>query len=87
MTTVHPQGSGPSLDVQAKAEYRRRLQDLREELEEAQRFGDQGRAARAQEEMISIAEQLASAVGLGGRDRRTGSDAERALSPRPNRHI
>jgi hypothetical protein len=80
VTTAHAHGSGPILDPQAKAEYRRRLQDLREELEEAQRFGDQGRAARAQDEMNSIAEQLTSAIGLDGRDRRSGAPAERARS-------
>ena len=80
VTTAHAGGSGPILDAQAKAEYQRRLQDLREEFEEAQRFGDQGRTARAQDEMNSIAEELTSAIGLGGRDRKTGGDAERARS-------
>jgi CheY-like chemotaxis protein len=73
-------GSGPILDAQAKAEYRRRLVELQEELDEAQRFDDQGRVAEAQDEINAIATQLASAVGLGGRDRRTGSGAERARS-------
>jgi hypothetical protein len=80
VTTGHAYGSGSILDAQTKGEYQRRLKDLREELEEAQRFGDQGRAASAEEEMNSIAEQLTSAIGLGGRERRTGSDAERARS-------
>src|SRR2546425_82870 len=51
VTTGHAHGSGSILDAQAKAQYRCRLQDLREELGEAQRFGDQARAARAEEEM------------------------------------
>jgi tetratricopeptide (TPR) repeat protein len=70
--------AGTVLDPRAKAEYRQRLDDLKEELEEAERFGDRGRVARAQEEIEAIAEQLAGAVGLGGRDRRAASDVERA---------
>src|SRR5207302_6084795 len=66
------------LDARAKAEYRRRLEDLRDELEEAERFNDPERAARAQWEIDQIAEQLASGLGLGGRSRKTSSMAERA---------
>jgi hypothetical protein len=70
--------AGPALDAQAKAEYRSRLEDLRAELEEAEAFNDPERAARAREEMQFIAAELSSAVGLGGRDRRAASNAERA---------
>jgi len=69
---------GPILDARAKAEYKSRLGDLRKDLEEAERFCDPSRAERAQREIDALAEQLASAVGLGGRDRRNGSEAERA---------
>ena len=79
MGTEHQAGdAGPVLDPRAKAEYRRRLDDLRDQLEEAERFGDLGRVQRAQDEIEAIAAQLAGAVGLGGRDRRAASDAERA---------
>jgi Domain of unknown function (DUF4118) len=74
------QDAGPILDLRAKAEYRRRLAELREELEEAQRFNDRERSTRAQKEMDSIADQLAAAVGLGGRNRRATSRAERGRS-------
>jgi energy-coupling factor transporter ATP-binding protein EcfA2 len=73
-----PGDAGPVLDARAKTAYRQRLDDLRDELAEADRFGDRGRVARAQEEIETIAEQLAGAVGLGGRDRRAASDVERA---------
>src|SRR5262249_59113150 len=66
------------LDPQAKAAYRRRLEELRAELAEAEEFNDSGRAERAREEMEAIGAQLASAVGLGGRDRPTGAAGERA---------
>lgn len=71
-------GTGSALDAAAKAAYRRRVEDLREEVEEAVRWGDPERAARAREEMDFIATELTAAVGLGGRDRPQSSDAERA---------
>jgi non-specific serine/threonine protein kinase len=70
--------AGPILDAQAKAEYKHRLNDLQRDLEEAERFNDPTRTVRARNEMNALAEQLASAVGLGGRNRRIGSEAERA---------
>jgi len=72
--------AGPILDAQAKAEYKHRLDDLRRDLEEAERFNDPTHAERARAEMDALAEQLASAVGLSGRNRRVGSEAERARS-------
>jgi hypothetical protein len=72
--------AGPVLDAHAKAQYKRRLDDLRQELNEAKQFNDLGRAVQAQDEMHAIAQHLACAVGLGGRDRKTSSDAERARS-------
>ena len=70
--------AGAMLDPQAKAAYRRRLEDLRDELDEATYNNDMGRAARAQEEMDFLLAELSAAVGLGGRDRKAASDAERA---------
>ena len=79
--SVAAQGNaGPALDAQAKAAYRRRLAELREEVEEAERFNDPGRAVRAREEIDALTDQLAAGVGLGGRDRVTGTAAERARS-------
>jgi tetratricopeptide (TPR) repeat protein len=70
--------AGEALDAQAKAEYRRRLEELEGELDEARAFGDPERAARAEEERDFLVRELAGAVGLGGRDRRLGSPSERA---------
>jgi IPP transferase len=70
--------AGALLDDAAKASYRRRLDDLREDLDEAERFHDVERAARLREELDFISAELARAVGLGGRDRRAGNAAERA---------
>lgn len=70
----------PVLDAKAKAECKRRLNELRQDLNEAKRFNDPQRKTEAQNEVRAIADYLASAVGLGGRDRRTSSDTERARS-------
>ena len=70
--------AGPILDAKAKAAYKARVESLRSEIDEATRFGDFSRAERAEEEIEAIAEQIASAVGLGGRDRKAGSHIERA---------
>jgi tetratricopeptide (TPR) repeat protein len=70
--------AGQLLDAQAKTAYRRRLEDLRAELEEAERFNDSERAARTREELEFLTDELARATGLGGRDRKAASAAERA---------
>jgi tetratricopeptide (TPR) repeat protein len=75
-----PTGSdaGELLDPQAKAAYRQRITDLEAELEEADDYHDPERASRAREEIDLLTQQLAAAVGLGGRNRRAASTAERA---------
>jgi hypothetical protein len=70
----------PMLDAHAKAEYKCRINDLRQDLNQAERFNDLQRKTEVQDELQAIAAHLASAVGLGCRDRRTSSDAERARS-------
>jgi AAA ATPase domain len=70
--------AGPALDAEAKQAYRRRVEELRDEIEEAESFNDPERAAHAREEMEFLAGELTAAVGLGGRDRKTASSAERA---------
>lgn len=70
--------AGPILDAKAKTAYRRRLHELREEVEEAESLGDRERAARAADEMAFLAHELAAAMGLGGRDRKAADTAERA---------
>jgi hypothetical protein len=74
----HLGDAGPMLDERAKAIYKRRLLDLREDLEEAEAFNDIERASRSRAELDALAAELSRAVGLGGRDRRAASAAERA---------
>jgi hypothetical protein len=68
----------PILDEPAKNAYRARLVELRDELEETQRFNDMYRTSKIREEMAIITNELARAFGLNGRARMALSDAERA---------
>jgi tetratricopeptide (TPR) repeat protein len=70
--------AGAILDAQAKTQYRLRLRELRAELEEAEGNNDLGRAESARAELEAIESQLASALGLGGRDRKGHAHSERA---------
>jgi hypothetical protein len=70
--------AGELLDAEAVAEYRERVRDLEDEIEEAESFSDPGRAGRARAERDAIAAELSRGVGLGGRARRAGAAAERA---------
>ncbi len=69
---------GPLLDREALASYRDRVTQLREELEDARSACDVDRATSLQTELDAITEQLATAVGLGGRDRAAATTTERA---------
>jgi tetratricopeptide (TPR) repeat protein len=70
--------AGSVLDPQAKTEYRRRLAELEDELQEAEAWSDPERTALAKEERDFLTRELAGAMGLGGRDRKAASDAEHA---------
>jgi len=66
------------LDPRAKREFRQRLLDLEEDLDEAESRQDLERASRIKVEIDAISHELASAAGLGGRVRGMPSPAERA---------
>ena len=66
------------LDAQARIAYQRRLEDLRNELEEAERFHDLARVDKARTERDFISRELAVAYGLHGRARKRGSSSEKA---------
>jgi hypothetical protein len=65
--------------------YRRRLADLEEENGEAAAMHDPVRAERTAAERDALLQELAAVTGLGGRARRTGSDAERMRKAVGNR--
>jgi tetratricopeptide (TPR) repeat protein len=70
--------AGELLDARAKEVYRRRLQEIDEDIEEARSFGDAERAARGEAEREFLLRELSRAVGFSGRDRRAGATSERA---------
>ena len=72
------EGSEPVLDPTAKEDYRRRLAELAEDLEEARSWNDPERVARIEEEIDVLTTELERALGLGGRNRDMPSPAERA---------
>ncbi|QDU39499.1 Serine/threonine-protein kinase PrkC [Maioricimonas rarisocia] len=76
--TVDRGDAGEVLDATARQEYRRRVEELQQELAEIDSRTDPVRAESLRSELDTIARQLAAAVGLGGRSRRTGSAVERA---------
>ncbi|MBW3657542.1 MAG: AAA family ATPase [Actinobacteria bacterium] len=75
---THDTGTGPILDERAKHEYRQRLRDLQEDLQEAEDHHDLERAASCRAEIEALTTELVRAVGLGGRDRPSSSATERA---------
>jgi tetratricopeptide (TPR) repeat protein len=70
--------SGEVLDEKARRDYRRRLESLRAEIEEAESLHDLAGAEAAREEIEQLSAELSRAFGLGGRARRAGSNVERA---------
>jgi len=70
--------AGELLDAEARAAYKARLDELQEEIDEAEDFNDPIRAEKARDERQFLIRELARAVGLGGRDRKAASHAERA---------
>jgi hypothetical protein len=70
--------AGEMLDAQAKAAYKRRTAELREQLEEARERNQLELVDRLEDEIDAIGREISRAVGLGGRDRRAASASERA---------
>jgi hypothetical protein len=70
--------AGAVLDAQARLAYRHRIERLRADADDALAGGQLETAEACQTELDQLVSQLASAYGLGGRDRRTASAAERA---------
>jgi hypothetical protein len=73
------QGSaGPALDAKAKADYRGLIENLEAQLAKAEARRDEVAVKRLSAELGFVRRELARAVGIGGRDRDSGSHAERA---------
>lgn len=70
--------AGEVIDARARADYRRRIEGLRAEVDEGLAMGLLEAAEAKQTEIDVLVAQLAQAFGMGGRDRRAASAAERA---------
>ncbi|HSO41146.1 MAG TPA: hypothetical protein VLT33_51825, partial [Labilithrix sp.] len=70
--------AGPMLDREALRQYRERLADLDEELDDAEAKHDVERHTKRSTEREALLKELARATGLGGKPRRAGSPAEKA---------
>jgi hypothetical protein len=68
----------PVLDDRARAAYRRRIEELEDDVADAERDADLERAARARHELDQFLAELARATGFAGRGRSFVDDAERA---------
>jgi hypothetical protein len=69
----------PVLDETAVQQYRQRLVDLEDDLDEADRHGDSERATRLAIERDALVEELTRSFGLARQGRRLGSDPDERL--------
>jgi hypothetical protein len=70
--------AGELLDAQARAQYRERVLSVREQLAQAEADHDLGHVGRLQNELEALLQELSRAVGLSGRNRKSGAAIERA---------
>lgn len=78
LVAVRGEAGLPVIDAEAREAYRHRLREVEEDIEDAERANDLGRLELAERDRQFLVAELSRAVGLGGRLRSTGSDAERA---------
>jgi tetratricopeptide (TPR) repeat protein len=74
----HLGNAGPVADAASRAAYRRRLLELRDDIEAALDQEDDDRAAVLQAQYDELVSELSRAFGLGGRVRTASSAAEKA---------
>lgn len=70
--------AGPALDAAARSAYRRRVEELRTDIDDALTGGRLEEAEQLQGELDHLVRELAAAFGVGGRERPGASAAERA---------
>ncbi len=75
---MHRGDTGPLLDREALRQYRRRLAELDDRLDDAALRGDARRQEEWAAERDALIRELKRATGLQGRPRRSGSPAEKA---------
>ena len=72
--------TGPVLDDTARRSYERRIRELQEDIEDAERDHDLARRYRHQVELDALIDHLTAAVGVGNKTRSAGGTVERARS-------
>ena len=70
--------AGEILDAQARTAYRRRLEEIDHDMDDARASGDLGRVQQAEVERDFLVRELSNAFGIGGRSRKAGAASERA---------
>ncbi|HNR32921.1 MAG TPA: hypothetical protein PKI11_18660 [Candidatus Hydrogenedentes bacterium] len=70
--------AGPVIDEQAKRQYRARLHEIKEEMEDADFLHDGDRLARLAKEKEILQREIFSAVGSQGKTRMAANEAEKA---------
>jgi hypothetical protein len=71
---------GDQLDDTARRQYEARLEEIEEDLADADARADVAASERLHRERDALLAELSAAYGLGGRSRRRGDSAERARS-------
>jgi hypothetical protein len=72
--TLAGAAGGDAVDRTAISAYRGRLEDLAEEIDDADAAHDTGRAERARAEYDALVDELSRSLGLGGRARSAGAE-------------
>ena len=69
--------AGETIDDKARRDYRRRAEDLKYQLAEAERHNDSGRCQSIRSELEELADQILAGQGMSGRPRRSQDDRDR----------
>jgi hypothetical protein len=77
---VEESSTGDVIDATARRSYERQIRDLQAEIDDAEANSDFARAYKHQEELDSLVDHLAAALGHGNRSRRGADSTERARS-------
>jgi hypothetical protein len=77
-TVLAARGTEPIIDDTARARYKRRIDELQADIDDARSRGDGETESRLREELEALVDELSSAYGLGGHVRRAPDNVERA---------
>ncbi|HTH07235.1 MAG TPA: hypothetical protein VL916_15245 [Ilumatobacteraceae bacterium] len=70
--------TGDVIDAAARGDYERRIRDLQDDIDDAERSNDYARSYRMQVELDALIEHLTATLGQGGKIRRGSDTTERA---------